>query len=174
METIDDDFDPVEEKGFWVTLTWFEMALSRATLASIREYLNGVTARKWTTTTVRTLLTNETFTGVQNFGDWRNERGHEAIIDRETWEAVQEVLSVPRGRRAKHQDDFTYYLRGQLRCPYCDCAYTQFSSNGNSRSHYYGCLHSNKYKTTCPVKSMSAEAMHHTVLTLVERGQKLS
>ena len=150
----------------------YEMALSRSTQADIREYLNSLTSRKWTVTTVKNLLTNETFTGVQNFGDWRNEHDHEAIVDRATWDAVQEIMAVPRGRKAKHEDNFVYYLRGRLRCPYCDCAYTQFSSNGNSRSHYYGCLHSNKYKTACPVKSVSAEAMHHTILSLLERASK--
>ncbi len=150
----------------------YEMALSLSTLADIREYLNGVTTRKWTTTTVKYLLMNETYSGVQCFGDWRNENGHEAIVDWETWNAVQEIMAVPRGRDAKHRDNFTYYLRGRLRCPYCECAYTQFSSNGNTRSHYYGCLYSNKGKSDCPVKRVSAEAMHHTLLSLLDHAAK--
>ncbi len=150
----------------------YEMALNLATYADIRIYLNSVTSRKWTTTTVKYLLQNETYTGLQLFGEWRKDNSHEAIVDRATWEAVQEIVAVPRGRQPKHQDDFVYYLRGLLRCPYCNCSYTQFSSNGNSRSHYYGCLQSNKKKTECPVKSISAEALHHTILSLVERAAK--
>lgn len=150
----------------------FEMALNRASYAGIREYLNAVTGRKWTTTTVKYLLMNETYTGVQNFGDWRNEEGHEAVVERATWEAVQEIVAVPRGRQPKHGDDFVYYLRGLLRCPHCECAYTQFSSNGNVRTHYYGCLHANKNKSDCPVKRINAEALHFTVLSLVERAAK--
>ena len=150
----------------------YAMALGGATYADIARYLNGVTSRRWTPTTVKSLLTNETFTGVQNFGDWRNEHGHEAIVDRVTWDAVQEVVSAPRGRGPQQADDFVYYLRGRLRCPYCNGAYTQGSANGNSRSHYYRCSISNKYKQPCPVKFISAEALHHTVLCLLERASK--
>ena len=150
----------------------YEMALNRSTFADIREYLKSVTTRNWTTTSVKNMLMNETYTGVQQFGDWRNENGHKAIVDKATWEAVQEILVVPRGRQPKHQDGFTYYLRGLVRCPHCGCSYTQFSSNGNARTHYYGCLDANKGKSDCPVKRINADALHFTILSLVERAAK--
>ena len=150
----------------------YEMALNMSTYAAIRQYLKSVSSRPWTTTTVKYLLQNETYTGLQLFGDWRKENAHEAIVDRALWDAVQEIVAVPRGRQPKHQDDFVYYLRERLRCPHCNCAYTQFSVNGNTRSHYYGCLDSNKHKTDCPVKRINADALHHTILSLIERAAK--
>ena len=114
-------------------------------------YLIGVTSRTWSVTTTKALLTNEVYLGVQVFGDWRNEAAHPAIIDRETWDAVQARLGTqPKRSGDRHEDEYTYYLRGRVVCPHCGCAATQASSTGRmGRVHYYVCQKANRH-FPCP------------------------
>ncbi len=46
----------------------YELFLETRSQASVREYLHAVTPRKWTTTSVKNLLTNEVYKGVLQFG----------------------------------------------------------------------------------------------------------
>lgn len=69
---------------------------------------------------------------------------------------------------------FVYYLRGRVRCPFCGqngdgCAYTQASAGG---THYYVCLLDNKREARCPVGRVNADALHYTVLSLIERAAR--
>ena len=154
--------------------TAFEMARQRCTQASIREYLKMVApqSRRWTTTQVKQLLTNEFYLGVLKFGDWRNEAAHEPLVDRETWDAVQQVFERPAGRPPKNADNYSYYLRGRVHCPHCHCPYTQVSVPRSKRVHYYACLEANKHHSDCPVKRVNADALHFTVLSLIERSAR--
>ena len=51
----------------------FDIFIETRSQSSVREYLNAVTSRQWTTTTVKNLLNNEVYKGVLQFGDWRKE-----------------------------------------------------------------------------------------------------
>ena len=92
----------------------FNLFLDSGQQARMREYLNAVTTRSWTTTAVKRLLTNEVYKGDIVFGQWRNAGACEAMVAAEAWEAVQAALGsqAGRGARAETADDYTYYLRG--------------------------------------------------------------
>ena len=145
----------------------FSVYMDRGTIAAVRAYLNSVTSRHWTTTSTRYLLTSETYLGVQQFGDWRNETSHEPLVDRDTWQRVQDgILSRP-ACAAPRQNDYNYFLRGLLHCPHCGCVYTSWPAKGGLVA-YYGCLKSQKGKTTCPVNRINADALHYTLLHQIE------
>ena len=161
---------PDEESAGYV-VTAYDMAAAGDSAAAIREYLNTITPRKWTTQTVKNLLSLETYTGVQQFGEWRNEQAHKPVVDAELWKAVQELIGVKTERFAKRaNDDYRYYLAGRLNCPHCGCPYTQASFNGRSgRVHYYVCRNANRHGT-CPVGRINADRLHAAILSTIERA----
>ena len=155
----------------------FALFLDTGQQAKVREYLNAVTARSWTTTAVKRLLTNEVYKGDIVFGQWRNEGAYETIVDPQAWEAVQTALAARLYRPAREKaDDFTYYLHGRVVCPHCGCPYTQTSAWGrSSRVHYYICQTTNRTAShgsavnhACPVGRVNAVRVHMTVLDFMQ------
>ncbi len=143
------------------------------TLAIVRDWLTAHTTRRWTTTTTKNLLTNEAYTGVQQFGQWRNEQSHPPLVSLETYAAVQEVLPLIAGRYTPRapEGSFAYYLRGRVHCPHCGCPYTQAAHHGRSGPvHYYTCLSARKGRAACPVARVNAQKLHDTVLGVIVRG----
>lgn len=153
----------------------FALFLESGQQAKVREYLNAVTTRAWTTTGVKNLLTNPVYRGDIVFGQWRNEGAYEAAVDPATWEAVQAAIAARLYRPAREKaDDFIYYLHGRVHCPHCGCPYTQTSAWGrSSRVHYYICQTANRTASrgrvgldnrVCPVGRVNAVRVHATVL----------
>ncbi len=144
----------------------YDLFIESRSQAAVREYLNAVTTRRWTTTQVKRLLTNEAYKGVQQFGQWRNDDCWTPVVEPETWEAVQEALGQPgrRSGRAETADDYIYYLRDRVVCPHCGCSCTQASHHGKTtRVHYYVCQNANR-REPCPIKRVNADRLHATVL----------
>ncbi len=155
----------------------FRMLLEVGTIAAARVYLTSETGRIWTTTETKRLLTDERYTGVALFGQWRKEDAHPSLIARETWEEAQNTLRRCPARLPNADSPFAYYLRGRVRCPHCGTPYTQLSVNRTSanrskRLHYYVCLSAQKGRTKCPVTRLNAEALHYTVLHEIERAAR--
>jgi len=151
----------------------FALFLETRQQAKVREYLNAVTTRRWTSTTVKNLLTNPVYRGDIVFGQWCNAGAWEAAVEPETWEAVQEAVAARTSRPQRVKaDDFTYYLHGKVLCPHCGCPYTQSGAWGRSgRVHYYVCQttnRNNKNLPPCPVGRVNAERVHYTVLNYLE------
>ena len=148
----------------------FGLFLETGQQAKVREYLNAVTVRSWTTTTVKHLLTNEVYKGNIVFGQWRNEGAYDAVVDPATWNAVQEAFDAKpsRGARPDTGDGYVYYLRGRVRCPHCGCLCTQAGFYGRTKKvHYYVCQRANrrdKNLPPCPIGRMNADRVHATVL----------
>ena len=149
--------------------------------AKVREYLNAVTTRTWTTTGVKNLLTNPVYKGDIVFGQWQNVGAYEPVVDGETWEAVQTIIAARQYRPAREKaDDFTYYLHGRVHCLHCGCPYTQSSAWGRStRVHYYVCQTTNRTASRggvgsgnqpCPVGRVNAERVHATVLGYMDHA----
>lgn len=66
---------------------------------------------------------------------------------------------------------YIYYLRGRVRCPFCNCAYSPGTA-GKGPTHYYFCLKDTKRQGKCPVARVNADALHFSVLTLIERAAR--
>lgn len=143
----------------------FALFAESHSFAVVRDYLKSVTDRKWHIGTVRYMLTNRVYIGALDFGSWHNERAYEPIMAREEWQAVQEFARRPLPRAARGNGDFTYYLRGKVRCPYCGCSYTHYEvPRPGYRVRYYACLSNMKRITRCPVGRVNADKLHAAVL----------
>lgn len=121
----------------------FERRLSREALHSIaRDFaLRGVTTytgKPCNQTMVAHMMGNERYTGVYIWGDIRIDGGMPAIIDRDTWEAVQMV----RGKKVHKEEQFgDYALSGKATCTKCGASIVGVSSKNHAgvRYEYYRC-----------------------------------
>ncbi len=161
----------------------FRLFMEHSSLVETVKELNrrGWTLKKWTTKagieygggafdvhSLRRMLSNHAYIGKVNFRGTVYEGEHEAIIDRETWDRVQELLkSGSRGPR-RRSSKCTSLLAGILRCAPCDAAMTPtYSQKGRVRYRYYLCTKAHlRGWESCPTKSVSARKIE---AFLVER-----
>lgn len=151
----------------------FQECLRRKTVASVRDYLNSVSVREWNSTTARSMLTNIIYTGIYEWGSTRNENHHAAIIDQDAFDQVHEILEASKAKRTRsaRNDNYTYYLRGLIRCPHCGCNYTNSFAKGGE-VYYYECHCKKKNPKTnhCPVVRINSNALHDAVLGEIKRA----
>lgn len=90
-----------------------------------------------------TVLRNVKYTGIYTYnGDVRIENGIPAIVDRATFEKVQEMLKVNKRKPSKLWDTFDYILTDKLFCGMCGSKMigeSGTSKNGTKHS-YYTCV----------------------------------
>ena len=94
---------------------------------------------EWQRQSLGTLLRNEQYIGVYSFGGIRIEGGIPPILDKDTFEEVQTIMTTkknPRGRRRNTED---YLLTGKLFCGKCGKPMVGIcgTSKTGTRHHYY-------------------------------------
>ena len=97
--------------------------------------------------TLYVFLTNPIYTGKMRYKDELHPGEHEAIIDQDLFDKVQEQLKE-NGRTggAEVRNKYGALLRGLLRCKTCDAAMTHMFSSKNKRKvhRYYRCINAIK------------------------------
>ena len=105
-------------------------------------------------TAFQNALRNEKYIGIMKWHDIVVENGCPAIIDRDTFDKVQELLAKNRkaGATKKAKTKFTLY--GKLFCGYCGSKVygDAGTSKGGARHHYYSCSN-RKNKLGCQKKT---------------------
>src|SRR5579871_1308543 len=166
----------VEERGAEILQKAFTLFAQTKNFPAVVDYLRLTTGRQWTIDSVTRLLRNDVYCGVQRFGDWVNEKAHEAIISEELWQAVRaadEDRNHTRSPKTDRVDDFPYYLRGVVYCPQCGSKMTPMWHTGRTGVvRYYECLKGLKKLTACPVRRVNALMLHETILHEIERAAK--
>ena len=131
--------------------------------------------------TLKMILTNITYTGnlllqkeyitnpingkrKKNHGElpqYYVEDTHEAIIDRATFDYVQQEMARrealgPKANKSMHLTCFS----GKIKCPYCHASYTHNHQRNKSDSNYWLCSSRKKKKVGdgCPVKGVMSDA----------------
>lgn len=127
--------------------------------------------KKFSTATVRHILHNALYKGVITDGDKEYKGQHEAIIDAETWNNVQNIFEDNRkftGRKKTiFTDDDDFILRGILKCGYCKCAMgASFVCKNQTHTYrYYRCYHKQKkVDNNCLIGQISANQIEEIVL----------
>ncbi len=152
-----------------IVVAAFDVYLQKRTLAAVRQFMNDSTSRKWTTTTVKHLISNRAYVGIQEFGEWINETAWDPVVDRGVFEKAQEILaSQVRAVRSPRANDYAYLLRELIWCPHCGCRYTPSVAKGGA-VRYYECLHGKKKLSNCPVARVNSDALHRTILVELAR-----
>jgi hypothetical protein len=141
----------------------FRMRAAGATVMEVREHMrqHGIDRSFHG---VQTLLTSRIVLGELNFGQLVNTDAHPAIVDKQTWQAVQR-MRVSRGRRPK--SDRLLARLGVLRCATCGGRMVIGTTvQGRRRTPYtfYRC----SPVSDCPRRvTISADVAEQTVVSAV-------
>lgn len=89
------------------------------------------------------ILKNEKYVGVYVYGEHRVEGGIPAIVDKELFDRVQEIMAENKAAPARARAKAEYLLTGKLYCGYCKEKMVGHSSNQISKKgvifNYYKC-----------------------------------
>lgn len=118
------------------------------------------------------VLTNAIYTGQVNHKGTLFPGEHEAIIERATWERVQDMLDRNgRTNGGGSKNKYGALLRGLLFCVPCGVAMVHtYSIKGNKRYRYYVCYKAQQRGwKNCKTKSVSAQAVENAVLEAIRQ-----
>ena len=124
----------------------YEWYIAGESLAGITKRLHeaGYTNRygSWNSwTSVRNVLSNETYTGQLHFGDIVVENAHEAVISKEQFRMVQIIHTKRQEKYGATAFQSKYLLTGMLFCGYCGARYYKRIAGKYS---YYTCYSRSK------------------------------
>ena len=149
----------------------FDMYAEGFTISEIITHLNeqGIrTTRKqpFTKNSLTKLLKNEKYIGVYAYKDLvRVEGGVPAIVDRNTFDKVQELLKVNRRAPSHTWTKYEYLLTDKLFCGHCGSPMVGESgfSHTGAKYSYYGCTKKRREKT-CDKKAVRQDWIEKLVL----------
>ena len=120
----------------------------------------------WDSNTVRSILSNRSFTGdVVNFKtfsrsfklkerlrapeeQWEiHENVHEAIVSRDIWEKVQRTFGNTKFRKPKHVEK--HLFAGYLKCSDCGANLNYKFTHANPKNHYFSCRNKRQNNSFC-------------------------
>jgi len=115
------------------------------------------------------ILTDKLYLGMIAYKDELFEGRHEAIIDKDLFDRVQEILDRNREKKTNSREQRThvYILQGLIRCGNCGAMMSPkwSTGRGGKQHHYYQCGKSSRtVNTDCDVKYVPAEAAERYVL----------
>lgn len=151
----------------------YDMYASGKTITEIINHLNALGlrtlhGRPFTHNSLRTVLKNEKYIGVYTYKDEiRVEGGVPAIIDKETFYKVQEMLKKNKRAPAHKWTRADYILTDKLFCGKCgnmmvgECG----TSKTGARHDYYICTHKKRFHT-CDKKAVRKAVIEGKVLDI--------
>jgi site-specific DNA recombinase len=160
----------------------FDEYIQRRSLIRTCQVLNerGWTTKRWTTrkghecggqpfdkTVLFRLLSNVVYRGNVRYKDEVHAGEHEAIVDEEVWQRVQQMLRSNGRSGGMHvRNKYGALLKGLLHCKPCERAMMHtYTSKGNRRYRYYVCYTAQKRGWhACPSKSVPAEEIERFVV----------
>lgn len=110
------------------------------------------------------MLSNPFYTGVMVWKGVEFPGNHEAIIDPEVFQRVQDVLHVHAAAGSRYRVK-EHYLRGSLFCASCGARYSDGTSRGRGGTyhHYFFCLGRQTHRNGCQAPYVAAEELEKQV-----------
>ncbi|PSL01563.1 DNA invertase Pin-like site-specific DNA recombinase [Haloactinopolyspora alba] len=121
-ERVEDEARVIEEL--------FQRVRAKETIASIsrdfeRRGIRSRSGKVFTQQTLRKMLTRPAYTALRKYKDEEYEGNWPAIIDRETWRAVQDIISSPGRGSSKNAGKLTHeFTGGAVKCDVCGSGLT--------------------------------------------------
>lgn len=142
----------IDEGAAHVVRDIFQMYADGHTIAEIcehcnsRGYRNG-SGKPFTRSSMNTILTSKKYIGVYVFDDIEIEDGMPAIIDKKTFDRVQERVTMGNKGKPRKRNVVDFLLTGKLFCGHCGRPMVGTSGTGKQGKihYYYSCRnHGNK------------------------------
>jgi site-specific DNA recombinase len=122
----------------------------------------------WSPNALQLILANPAYRGLIRWNDDTHPGLHEPLVDEETFEKAQAILSR-RGEDAslRRGNPTDFLLSGLVRCGHCGRAYVGTSAHGNGgRYTYYACSTRYKYgPAKCEGDRLPKERLEEAVLS---------
>lgn len=154
----------------------FSMYAAGNTTASILKELNrqGLKSARnnpFTKNSLRKMLKNEKYIGNLVFrqGDIRNDGAIPAIVDKDTFDKVQEMLKVNKRAPVSNWENADYLLTGKLFCGACGSPMVGQSGHGEygTKYNYYICAARRKEKS-CSMKPVRQDYIEPLVINYIK------
>lgn len=119
---------------------------------------------RWNKGSFHRMLSNERYTGVYIYGDYRIEGGIPAIIDKETFLAAEGAANGA-GTKKRSSD---YLLTGKLFCGECGTAMVGVSGKGrHGEQHYYYACQKKRLEKSCKKKNIVRDQIENDVAKIL-------
>lgn len=147
----------------------FSDYLAGKTQSEIKDELNAKglknnTGRKFTVNNIANILKNRRYAGDYVYSGTVIENGIPAIIPRDTFNKVQELLAINKKAPARHKAIDDYLLTTKLYCGDCKAFMVGESGNGKTKRYaYYKCVN-NKRSKTCNKKPVKKDWIEDIVI----------
>lgn len=154
------EIDPVEADVVRKIFRWYTDGISTVNICAM---LNGAGhktkyGRPFGKNSLRTILSNERYTGVYTYDDIRIEGGIPAIIDKDTFDAARRMLNYHAKAPAASMD-IHYLLTGKLFCGHCKEPMIGMSGTGKGggKFAYYACANKRRGDKSCDKRNVRKE-----------------
>lgn len=122
---------------------------------------------EWTRTKIGKVLRNKKYTGEYEIFDVKCETPIPAIIDKETFEAAQELLAKNKKLGGRNKSRYKYQLSGKIKCGQCGSSmcgnYSGVSKKNKSVRCYYVCQGKKEHRG-CTAKAIYRDFAEKIVL----------
>lgn len=109
-------------------------------------------------------LASPYYKGVVRYNGVEYHGKHEPLVDPETWQSVQDILTSK--RNGEKQRDHHHYLKGTIWCGHCGSRLivTYASSKSGQRYPYYLCVGRQQRRTTCMLKARPIDLVEDQII----------
>ena len=153
-----------------IVIEAFERYAQGETIADIAESFNArgfKTAKRaqFNKNSFRNMFRNERYIGIYKYKDIRIENGIPAIIDKDTFDRVQEIMALNERAPARARATVNYLLSQKLFCGHCNAPMTGECGTGKAgaRYYYYKCSTA-KHEHACDKKPIPKEWLERIVV----------
>lgn len=122
----------------------------------------------WSPNALQVILANPAYLGMIRWNDKLYEGQHEPLIEKDTFDQAQAILTRRfKDATLRRGNPTPFLLSGLVRCQHCGRAYVGTSAHGHKdRYTYYACSTRYKYgRTRCQGQRLSKDRLEHAVLT---------
>ena len=164
----------IDEPAAAIVREIYTRLLSGWSISEIKDDLNsrGIKTRDgnpWRYSSFEKMLQNEQYTGVYKYSTVRIENGIPVIIEKEQFDAVQNILTNKIRARGQPRNHIKYMLTGKVFCGECGSPMAGMSAMNSYgvRFEYYAC-NRRRYEHACDKKPVSREKLEDAVISLVK------
>lgn len=115
------------------------------------------------------LLQNDKYTGVYRWSDITVDGGMPAILDKSTFDRVQDILKTKKKPRGKQRMNDDYILSGKLFCGKCGSPMTaQAGTSKTGKKFNYYCCNRKRYEHACDKKNVPQQKIESVVMKFIK------